>query len=390
MTIENRTYRINSIDFLKGIVMVVMALDHTRDYFHWSANVYDPGDPLKTNLPIFFTRWITHFCAPVFSFLAGISAFLQGRRKTLNEQSSFLFKRGLWLVIMEITIVNFGWYFDYKFRSPTLAVIWVLGISMISLAALIHLPRKILLVFSCIVIFGHDLFDSNHDPGYLWAFLHLGGFYEYQNGYHLSIVYPIVPWIAVMSLGYFFGSFYNQTYDSSERRKYFNLIGILAIIGFVLVRWINHYGDPFGWKQYGDFSKNLISFMNPNKYPPSVQYLLMTLGPAFIFLANTENIKGKIVEFFSVFGRVPFFYYILHIYLIHFLTFFAAEISGYGWQSMLLPDWPAFIPALKGYGFGLEVVYAVWISVIALLYFVCKKFDNYKARNKQKWWLGYL
>jgi len=369
--------------------MVIMALDHTRDYFHWSSYFFSPEDPEKSTLPIFFTRWITHFCAPAFSFLAGISAFIMGTRKSKKELSVFLFKRGLWLVFIELTIVNFAWYFDPAFRSPTLAVIWTLGISMIVLAAAIHLPKKFILVFSCLVIFGHDLLDSIHYPGYAWAILHDGGFFEYPNGYHLAIVYPLVPWIAVMSIGYYFGSFYEKDFNKDKRRKYFNVIGLTAIVLFVLLRALNIYGDPFGFKDYDAMSKDIISFLSPNKYPPSLLFLLMTLGVTFIFLANSEKLKGSVVNFFSIFGRVPFFYYVLHLFLIHFIAMVFAQLSGFGWEKMIWPDFGMFYPEIKGFGYGLSVVYPVWIGVILILYPVCRKFDTYKKNNRHKWWLSY-
>ncbi len=388
MTLPSRE-RINSIDLLKGLVMVIMALDHTRDYFHWSSYFFPPENPDKTTLPIFFTRWITHFCAPAFSFLAGISAFIVGTRKSKKDLSAFLLKRGLWLVFIELTIVNFAWFFDPLFRSPSLAVIWALGISMIVLALLVHLPKNIILLFSLLLIFGHDLFDKFHNPGYAWAILHDGGFFEYPNGYHLSIIYPLVPWIAVMSLGYYFGSFYDKNFDSVKRRKYFNGIGITSIVLFILLRFLNVYGDPIGFKDYDSLSKDIISFMNPNKYPPSLLYLLMTMGIAFIFLANSEKLKGRVVNFFSVFGRVPFFYYILHIYLIHFTAMIFAQFSGFGWKKMIWPDFGPFYPDIVGFGYGLSVVYMVWIGVILILYPFCRKFDEYKKNNRQKWWLSY-
>lgn len=390
MTTITKT-RIESIDLLKGVVMVIMALDHVRDYFHYSAFMFNPADPTQSTLPIFFTRWITHFCAPAFSFLAGLSAFMVGKRKSKNELSVFLIKRGIWLIFIELTIVCFGWYFDLQFRTLGLLVIWSLGISMIILAALIYLPRNYILLISLLLICFHNLLDNVHFPGnVLWSVVHEQMIYKFSGNKILLIGYPIVPWFTVMALGYYFGSLYDKSFDNSKRKKLLNSIGIIAVATFVVLRLANLYGDPKQFKEFGSFSQNLISFLNPNKYPPSLLYLLMTLGAAFLFLANTEKLKGRIVNFFCTFGRVPFFYYILHIYIIHIIAMIMAQISGWGWKKMILSTFIAFEPNMKGYGYSLWIVYVIWISVILLLYPLCKKFDKYKQTHKEKWWLSYL
>lgn len=391
MTTTLTKYRIESIDLLKGLVMVIMALDHTRDYFHWSAMQFDPTDPAHTTLPIFFTRFITHFCAPTFSFLAGMSAFMVGKRKSKSELSGFLFKRGLWLVFIELTIVNFAWYFDVQFRNPGLLVIWALGISMIALAALIHLPRKAIFWFSIILIAGHNLLDNIHFQGnLLWNILHEPGGAPINKDYFFFVGYPIIPWIAVMSLGYYFGGFYNADYTPEKRRKLFNTIGFAALALFVFLRFTNIYGDSYLFTLQDSLSKDIIVFFNPSKYPPSLDYLLMTLGVALLFLANSENWKGKIVNFFSVFGRVPFFYYIIHIFAIHLAAMLYAQITAFGADKLILEGWINELPKMKGYGLALIWVYAVWVVIIAFLYPFCKWFDSYKQQHKEKWWLSYL
>ena len=383
--------RIESIDLLKGLVMVIMALDHVRDYFHYPAFFYDPSDPEQTSWPIFFTRFITNFCAPAFSFLAGISAFMIGKRKAPAALSAFLFKRGLWLIFIEIVIINFGWKFDVQFRHIGLQTIWSLGVSMIVLAGLIHLPKSIILLFSCLLIFGHNLLDNIHfDGSVLWSMLHERKVFEIADGHVVGFAYALIPWIAVMSLGYWFGSFYDNSYESTKRRKIFNWLGIGSLLLFILLSAFNKYGDKQAWVNYGDTSKTLMSILDIDKYPPSLLFLLVTLGGTLLFLANSEKLKGKAVAFFSVFGRVPFFYYILHIYLIHLVALIAAEFTGFGWQSMILPKFVTRVEALKGYGFNLIVVYIVWIAVVLLLYPLCKKFDRYKQSHKEKWWLSYL
>ena len=384
--------RIQSIDLLKGLVMVIMALDHVRDYFHYSAFFFDATDPEQTTWPIFITRFITHFCAPAFSFLAGTSAFMIGKRKLPAELSSFLFKRGLWLVFVEIIIINFGWKFDINFTHIGLQTIWSLGISMIVLAGLIYLPKKIILAISIVIIFGHNLLDNIHFEGsYFWSILHEYKQFEFIEGHKVLFAYSLLPWIAVMSLGYCFGSLYDSSFEVKKRKRILNNLGIGSLVLFLILIAINKYGNPVQWTNYGITSKTLMSIFDINKYPPSLLYLLITLGGTFLFLANAEKLKGKVVDFFCVFGRVPFFYYILHIYLIHLIAVFAAEFTGFGWQVMVsMPTFATRVEALKGYGFNLITVYVVWIIVILLLYPLCKKFDNYKQSHKEKWWLSYL
>lgn len=371
--------------------MVIMALDHVRDYFHYSAFFFDPSDPVQSSLPVFFTRFITNFCAPAFSFLAGLSAFMVGKRKPPAELSAFLIKRGLWLVFVEIIIVAFGWKFDVQFRSIGLATIWQLGISMIVLAGLIHFPKPFILIFSGVVIFAHNLLDNVHfDGSFFWAVLHEAKFFEWTAAHYIRTAYPLIPWIAVMSLGYCFGSLYSTTVDSVKRKKILNGLGCGSLMLFIILTGINKYGDPLPWSYYGDWSKTLMSILNSNKYPPSLLYLLMTLGGTFLFLANLEKLKGKAVDFFCVFGRVPFFYYIIHIYFIHILAAFAAYATGFGWQALVTPKFIIKVESLKGYGFNLLTVYLIWIAVVLLLYPLCKRFDAYKQAHKEKWWLSYL
>jgi len=305
--------------------------------------------------------------------------------------SLFLIKRGLWLVFIEFTVVNFAWYFDLSFKTPGLFVIWVLGISMIILAALIHLPRTAILWLSCLVIAGHNLLDNlPWEDSILWSVLHVYNVFEWGHEFTFYAGYPIIPWFAVMSLGYWFGSFYDRSFDPRKRKSILNYTGIGFIILFIVIRGINNYGDLEPWTRFARIDQTIMSFMDPTKYPPSLCYLLMTLGPSLILIANAESWKGKIIDFLQVFGRVPFFYYILHLYLIHLVALMAAEITGFGWQLMILSDWVTEVEALKGYGFNLWVVYSVWILVILFLYPLCKRFDKYKSSHREKWWLSYL
>ena len=368
--------------------MVVMALDHTRDYFYQTGAIYDITNPATASVALYVTRWISHFCAPTFSFLAGVSAFMMGKKRTKSDLSDFLIKRGLWLIIIELTLISFAWYLDLHFNNFDIAVIWVLGISMVFLAGFVRLPSNAILFIACMLIFGHNLLDQIHfDGNILWSLIHETGSFEIVPGRTLNIVYPIIPWIGVMALGYYFGQFYNTSVSHEKRKQLFNIIGTAAIVLFFVLRISNLYGDPGPWKHYETASQTIMSFMNVNKYPPSLLYLLVTLSLAFFFLANSEKWRGKLVGFFCVFGRVPFFYYILHLYFIRILALILAEITGFGWEIMVQKT---FDIDLQGFGFSLPVVYLIWILIILTLYPICKKFDIYKQSHKEKWWLSYL
>jgi len=388
---ENKSKRIESLDLVKGLVMIIMALDHVREYFHYDAFLFDPTDPDSTNISLFFTRWITHYCAPAFSFLAGISAYLVGRKKTKLELSSFLLKRGIWLIFIEFTVVNFAWFFDIHFNTIGLLVIWSLGISMMFLAILIYFRLKYILIFSVLLIFGHNSLDFFEiEKGIFWSIFHEFNMFSLENDKILFVGYPIIPWIGIMSLGYYFGSFYNTTIESSRRRNTFKMIGLITILGFIVIRLMNGYGNLSYWESYDTITKSIFSFLNPAKYPPSLTYILMTLGPIFLTLAYTEQVKGKIVAFISVFGKVPFFYYIVHLYIIHFFALFLAWVTDFGWEKMIIRGWVTESAELDGFGVNLIYVYLLWIAVIVILYPMCKKFGLYKINNKDKKWLSYL
>jgi uncharacterized membrane protein len=387
--------RIKSIDVLRGLIMIIMALDHTRDYFNADAFLFDPLNLDKTNVLLFFTRWITHFCAPIFILLAGTSAFISGQKKTKKELSSFLVKRGLWLVFLELTVVNFAWFFNIHFSFILLAVIWALGICMIFLAGIIFLPGKVILWLGIILVAGHNLLDNIHFPGnnfmaYLWSFLHE------QNGYRIAnhgvlFAYPILPWIGVMALGYCLGELFSSSYDPIKRRKLLLTIGSSALVLFVILRGINVYGNLKPWKEQSSAVFSFLSFLDITKYPPSLDYILLTDGTALVFLSLIETISNRFTRFVSVYGRVPMFYYLLHIYLIHLIALMAAVLTGFEWTQMTsFNTWVTYSGQLKGYGFSLGVVYLVWISVVILLYPLCKWYDRYKSSHREKWWLSYL
>lgn len=393
MTNPLTSSRIGSIDLLRGIVMVIMALDHVRDYFHADNFLYSPTDLTKTSGVLFFTRWITHFCAPVFVFLAGTSVYLMSRKKSKKEVSVFLLKRGVWLIFLDLVILTFGWTFDITFQTLILNVIWMFGMSMIVLAALIHLPLKTVLWASLIMVCGHNLLDGftveGNPEAFGWAVLHEQDFFSLGNR-QILVAYPLIPWIAVMALGYCLGSLYTPGYDPVQRKKILVLAGSLAILLFIVLRVTNIYGDSSHWSQQDSALFSFLSFLNTTKYPPSLLYLTMTLGPALLFLAFTERVQNKISKILSVYGRVPLFYYVVHIYLIHVLAMLAASlVPGYNWRD-LTGEMPWFAEKLKGFGFSLGVVYLVWITVVAALYPLCRRYDVYKQQHKEKKWLSYL
>jgi uncharacterized membrane protein len=389
-----KSTRIQSLDLLRGIVMVIMALDHVRDYFHAGAFVSDPTNMETTTPVLFFTRFITHFCAPVFVFLAGTSAFLYGRNKTMNQLSRFLFTRGIWLVIVEVTIMTAIWWFDISFSFFNLQVIWAIGLVMIILSFLIYLPKRVLIILGLILIFGHNLLDGITTQGsgffsVIWYILHQAGFVKIGDTW-VSFLYPVIPWIGVIVLGYCFGSLYHKEFHSAKRKKWLLGLGLGCIGLFLVIRGINVYGDMVPWAVQRNTTYTVLSFLNVTKYPPSLLYLLITLGPAFLFLYATENFKNVIADFFLVYGRVPFFYYVLHVFVIHLAAIAGLIITGDSWKKMIITGEVIMQGLLAGYGYSLFVVYMIWIAVVLALFPVCNWYMKYKANNRDKWWLSYL
>ena len=388
--------RLASVDILRGLVMVIMALDHTR---HYLTNVPFPPELIpNTNGALFFTRFITHFCAPVFSFLAGTGAFLAtSRGKSIQQVSWFFLTRGLWLVLLELTIVDFAWTFQ-----PWAAggVIWILGWSMVCMALIVRLPLRWIAVFGVGMIATHNLLDRFTPAqfgklSWLWTLLHAPGAIQLTPHFTSLVLYVLIPWVGVMAAGFGFGAILVR----SDRRKWILTVGISATLLFLILRGFNLYGNstsgfPFSvgpWSKQPTLSLTVISFLNTEKYPPSLDYLLMTLGPALMLLglldgAKAERGLGKVL---LVYGRVPMFYYILHLYLIHLIAIFAAyafhQPVGWLWHgAMFLQRTP------PGYGHGLPFIYAMWILAVAILYLPCLWFMEFKARHRDWSWLGYL
>ncbi|HEX5633773.1 MAG TPA: heparan-alpha-glucosaminide N-acetyltransferase domain-containing protein [Gemmatimonadales bacterium] len=372
--------RVPSVDVLRGLVMVVMVLDHVRDYL--TDVRFDPLDLARTSGPLYFTRWITHFCAPTFVLLAGMSAWMAGRRRTRPQLAWFLATRGLWLVLLEVTVVSFGWYFNVRFEhGAILQVIWAIGVAMIALSALVFLPRPVIAALAVAAIAGHNLLDGA-SPAWLtadeWRLLHVPGT---LTGAHVLVMYPLIPWVAVLALGYVLGGLLDL--PDQRRRRALLGAGAAAIGAFVVLRAVNGYGDPVAWSEAS--GRTLLAFLNTTKYPPSLAYLLMTLGPGLVLLAAFERARGPAARVLLTFGRVPLFFYVAHLYLVHAFALAAFVAVGLPWSgaARLFIDYP------ETYGFGLGVVYAAWALAIALLYPCCRWFGERK-RAGRGWWWSYL
>jgi uncharacterized membrane protein len=405
--------RIDSIDLLRGIVMVIMMLDHTRDFVHSGALRFDPTDPTQTTVAVFFTRWITHFCAPVFVFLAGTGIYLQfARGKSKSELSRFLITRGLWLILLEFTLVRLGVFFnfDYTFLGM-MQVIWVIGASMVVMAALIHLPVKLIGILGVAMIALHNLLDSFRVPSWrgpgtavpgfgakLWMILHqpFEAFPVFgTSGPVVFVIYPLIPWVGVMAAGYAFGTLYLK--DAAKRRRLLMVLGTAATLLFIIIRAINSYGDPSEWSRQRNALFTLLSFLNTTKYPPSLLFLLMTLGPALIALALFERdttltsdsgILAKFRGALITYGRVPLFFYLLQWPTAKLISILLHWASGKPVAWLTEPPF-GLANAPAGIGFRLWVVYLCWIIGVLLLYPLCKWFAALKQRRRD-WWLSYL
>jgi uncharacterized membrane protein len=388
--------RLASVDVLRGLVMVIMALDHTRDFL---TNIpFRPEDISHTYGALFFTRFVTHFCAPVFSFLAGTGAYLAtSRGKSIQQVSWFFFSRGVWLLVLEFTVVGFAWTF-----VPWTAgsVIWILGWSMICMALIVRLPLRWIAVLGVGMIATHNLLDTVRPEwfgkfSWLWILLHSPGAIQVTPHFTFVVLYALIPWVGVMAAGFAFGAVLLRP----DRRKLILAIGISATALFFILRGFNVYGNsssgfPFSvgpWSKQPTVALTMIAFLNTEKYPPSLDYLLMTLGPALILLGLLDRTKAErgLGRVLLVYGRVPMFYYMLHLYLIHIVAIVAAwafhQPAAWLWHGAIF-----LLPTPAGYGHGLPFIYAMWILVVAILYLPCRWFMQFKARHRDWNWLSYF
>ena len=387
--------RLQQIDILRGAIMIIMALDHVRDFFHSAALSFAPENLARTTPAIFFTRWITHFCAPVFMFTAGLGAFLwlqRGRSK--GQLSRFLLTRGLWLIVLELTVSRLAFYFNFDYGFIALIVIWALGCCMLLLAALIHLPVRWLALLSIAMVAGHNLLDRFSAAQFgslapLWNVIHQPGIFPFGKRVVL-IAYPLLPWVAVMAGGYCFGQVF--LWEPRRRERFLITTGISMTVAFVALRLLNIYGNPAPWSHQRSAIFTVMSFLNCTKYPPSLLFLLMTMGPALVALGCLERVRLRDWNPVLVFGRVPLFYYLLHLYVLHAIALVMAYIR-YGNGSFLFNPVPTMgrpqQPFPSDYGYALWAVYLIWFLVVALAYPACLWYARLKARRRD-WWLSYL
>ena len=346
--------------------MIIMALDHVRDFFHAGATAFSPEDLTRTTTVLFLTRWITHICAPVFMFTAGLGAFYWLQRgHSKPELTEFLVKRGLWLILLELTYLHFALFFNFTSDPYLLTVLWALGWSMVALGVLVYLPSRVLAVFSIATIALHNLLDAVRSTGWLWMVLHRPGVI-YKGPPMIRVAYPLVPWIAVMAAGFCFGQI--MQLDTPVRRRWLVCLGSGLTFAFIAIRAINGYGDAAPWS--ADIPGTVVlSFLKCTKYPPSLDFLLMTLGPAILLLAWFERLQFAPTNPLMVFGRVPLFYFLAHFLLAHVVA--------------------VSLQHLGGHGYSLGAVYLFWIGVVAVLYPMCLWYGRLKKRRKD-WWLSYL
>lgn len=385
--------RIDAIDFVRGLVMIIMALDHTRDFMYIDSLSRNPLDLSTTTPVLFFSRWITHFCAPVFVFLSGTSAYLSVRNRNNDRQSrNFLLSRGLWLIFLEFTVINFALWYDLQFRILLFQVIAAIGTGFIVLAFLIKLPYSILGIIALVIIFGHNFLSAilvNNDSLIKQVLSPLVNFNSWQvtPKFAFVIAYPFIPWFGIMLAGFAAGRFFEL--PEAGRKRLFLVIGSGTLFLFVVLRLINIYGDPSAWSVQKNTLYTLLSFINTSKYPPSLLFILMTLGVMFLVLSLSGGLKYRLARIISVYGRVPFFYYLIHLYLIHSIMLAIMLIQGFRWADLSFAPFQ-FGRAKTGSGIDLWLVYLIWLGVVALLYPLCKWYGKYKLAHKENKWLRFL
>jgi len=373
--------------------MMIMALDHTRDFLHVNPVTQDPTNLATTTPVLFFTRWVTHFCAPVFVFLSGLSAYLSFKSQADEKATRrFLLSRGIWLVVLEFTVVNFGLWFDIYFRTLIFEVIATIGCGFIILSFLYRIPPKILGITGVVLIFGLGLLSSVMLPDkpvlqFFGSLLMGPGVFPLAPNHMLIIAYPILPWLGIMLAGFGCGPLFEL--PAGIRRKIFLRMGLAALLLFVMLRYSNIYGNPTPWTVQKNAVFTILSFINYSKYPPSLLFDLATLGCLLLLLAAAEGRKNRFMDIATVYGKTPLFYFLLHMYVIHLAMLIMVLCQGFHPADLVFGPFKFGRPA-SGSGITLPYVYAVWLGVVALMYPLCKWYGRYKAGHPEKKWLRYL
>ncbi|SOD79670.1 DUF1624 domain-containing protein [Spirosoma fluviale] len=388
--------RVTAIDITRGLVMVIMALDHVRDLLHTPALTQNPTDLATTTPAIFMTRWITHLCAPTFVFLSGTSAYLslrkQGATAASNESARrFLLKRGLVLILLELTVINFAFWFDIHFQSLMLQVIYAIGGGLVILSLLSKLPAKQVGLIGLVIVFGHNILQlvpTFTDPvaKLLWALFFRTEFFSVSPHFALLVAYPLIPWLGIMLVGYACGQLMERPME--QRKSLLFQIGLGSLALFLLLRFLNLYGDPAPWAPQKSGFFTFMSFINVTKYPPSLLYALLMLGLMLVFLSAMDGVSNGFTRWLTVYGKVPMFYYILHWYLVHLSMIGMSLLQGYSWSDF--PSGPLNFGRPPGAGVSLELVYVVWLGLVVLLYPLCKWYGTYKAAHSEIGWLRYV
>jgi uncharacterized membrane protein len=384
--------RVQALDVLRGFVIVLMALDHVRDYFHASGYGYDPLDFSMTSVAVYLTRWVTHFCAPTFVFLAGVSAWLQGAKgKGRPDLARFLLTRGLWLLVLEMTVIAFGWAFWIPLL-PFFQVIWAIGCSMVVLAALVFLPRTAVLAVGIAIVTGHNLLDPIRSSdfgawGWVWMLVHEQNVVFSNGEAVLFVAYPVLAWTGVLALGYGLG----PIFLSPHRDRSLVRLALVMLAVFLLLRGLNLYGDPRPWAPQATVGATLMDFFNVRKYPPSLLYICITLAPMLLLVPMFDRLRGPVTGVLRTFGAVPLMAYVAHLYVMHLLAIAAHAAAGQNVDGMFntIHDFIVNRSVFAGTGFPLPVVYGAWIAVLAIIYPLCRWWGEVKRRRRD-WWLSYL
>jgi uncharacterized membrane protein len=388
-----RQQRVSTIDVVRGLAIVIMALDHVRDLMHTTSLAQDPLSFATTTPGLFLTRWVTHFCAPTFVFLAGTSAYLALKSHgDVGRAQRFLLRRGLWLMALEVTVIGFGIWFDIQFRTVMLQVIFAIGFGFVALAALLRLPSRVIGGLGLAMVVLHNLLPQvgpaeTMGGKFLYSLLFRQGFFPFEVGPAVLVAYPLIPWLGILLLGYGFGEVFKQ--EAAARRRTLWLTGLLFLTVFAGLRYFNLYGEPSPWAPQSTAVFTFLSFLNVTKYAPSLQFILLFLGLMFVLLALVHLANNAVTRFLATYGRVPLFFYLVHWYVIHTSMLVMVLLQGVKWQDLPF-GMLEFGRPKEGVGLELPYVYLFWLCLVLALYPACRWYSRYKSAHPEKKWLSYL